>query len=751
VILASAASGDAITVVAEVGAAAAAASPVNNVVLVDGGGEIDTHRPTPAERDAFFNHPAALPVCTPAVVHNACRDPAPVQLAASLSGTAWSDIGSTPRVLEAGDRRLPGWLVEVVDVASNTVVGSAITTADGSYRVINLIPGVAYGVRFRDPQSRVIFGYPVNGETAPGSSGASCANGLPAVGTASSCVGTGANPHLTVVLAPGQDLPQQSLPVDPSGVVYDSGLRQPVPGAIVTLEPVGSCSGWNPATDLVGATLGGYTINGHAVAMTVGNDGFYQFLFGPSAPAMCQFSLTVSPPAGYTSPSVAIPPNAGPLLPPGGAGTVYAVQPQASAPTAAPGPATAYYLLVSSGSAGADIVHNHLPIDPALPAGINLSKSGDKALVELGDTVRYTVTATFSAGAAPRQITVVDRIPAGFSFVRGSATVNDVRMADPTGGVGPTLAFQLGAMPASQQLVLRYRLRVGVGAQQGEAINRAQAHACGVPEGCVDPAFNPIPGSVPTSEARFSVRVQGGVFTAEACVLGKVFVDCNGNHVQDREELGIPGVRLVLSDGSHLISDSEGKYSLCGLPPKSHVLKLDGLTLPRGSRLTISSNRNLGDPSSLWLDLKTGELHRADFVEGSCSNSVLEQIKARRAQGEVRAPETEKKGAPALRFDSKAPGLDTQRAPQQGTDGANQRAPKLRAVQPGRAGSASAEPASDESKEPTSSLPMNQPPPRGRDPGTAPDAPASAQASSQAPAQAPAPASATTGAANGPR
>jgi hypothetical protein len=187
------------------------------------------------------------------------------------------------------------------------------------------------------------------------------------------------------------------------------------------------------------------------------------------------------------------------------------------------------------------------------------------------------------------------------------------------------------------------------------------------------------------------VRISGGVFTTDACVLGKVYVDCNGNQRQDAEELGIPGVRLVMQDGTTLISDSEGKYSQCGLPPRSAVLKIDPLTLPRGSRLVTSSNRNLGDAGSLWLDLKNGELHRADFIEGSCSNTVLEQVKARRAQGEVRAPEPEKKGGPALRFDSKAHGKTPLSAPQQGTDGANQRLPKPRAPVPPPPGAATDE------------------------------------------------------------
>jgi hypothetical protein len=178
--------------------------------------------------------------------------------------------------------------------------------------------------------------------------------------------------------------------------------------------------------------------------------------------------------------------------------------------------------------------------------------------------------------------------------------------------------------------------------------------------------LQPRPSVIPSNRAEYRVRVTGGVFSDETLVLGKIFVDCTLNHVQDREELGIPGVRLYFSDGTWMISDSEGKYSYAGLPPMSHTLKVDASTLPTGSRLTTSSNRNLGDADSLFLDLKNGELHRADFVEGSCSNLVLEQVKARRTQGEVSAPETET-GTRPLRLESKPV-----RSPRQGTDSANQ-------------------------------------------------------------------------------
>lgn len=150
--------------------------------------------------------------------------------------------------------------------------------------------------------------------------------------------------------------------------------------------------------------------------------------------------------------------------------------------------------------------------------------------------------------------------------------------------------------------------------------------------------------------------VAPGSFERAACVLGKVYMDCNRNGVQDAKELGIPGVRLMLQDGSAITTDSEGQYSLCGLPPRTQVLKVDALSLPRGSRLVSSSSRNAGDANSLFLDPKNAELQGADFIEGSCASSVLEQVKARRARGEVRTVEAENRQGPALKFEGKAPG-----------------------------------------------------------------------------------------------
>ena len=307
---------------------------------------------------------------------------------------------------------------------------------------------------------------------------------------------------------------------------------------------------------------------------------------------------------------------------------------------------------------GSDCADTRCANAPSTVAGaglLSITKTVSKTEAELGDMVSYTVTIANIGTSPVPQPDIVDRLPAGFRLLENTSRVTGAVLLQLQGAPGPVLTYTLDVIQPGKSVTITYRVRLGVGAMQGDGVNRVKAQC----------RFNSDPNC--SNEARARVRVTGGVFTNDACVVGMVYVDCNGNQVKDREELGIPGVRLYVEDGTFLISDSEGKYSFCGLSPKTHVLKVDQVTLPRGSRLVSSSNRNVGDANSLFLDLKNGELQRADFIEGSCSNTVLEQVKARRTLGEITGPQTEKKGGAALTFEGRAPNY-----PQQGTDSANQ-------------------------------------------------------------------------------
>ena len=183
-----------------------------------------------------------------------------------------------------------------------------------------------------------------------------------------------------------------------------------------------------------------------------------------------------------------------------------------------------------------------------VPGVLNISKRGDRSVVELGDSLLYTIDIRHVSGGGVGRVDVLDQLPRGFTYITGSARVEGAPIADPRGSPGPVLVFDAGTLATNAQKVLTYRVRVGVGAQQSDGVNRAQAYGCSILNGCIEAdGLTPKPGAMPSNRAEFRVRVTGGVFTDEACVLGKVFVDCNHNHVQDREELGIPGVRLYFS------------------------------------------------------------------------------------------------------------------------------------------------------------------------------------------------------------
>ena len=332
--------------------------------------------------------------------------------------------------------------------------------------------------------------------------------------------------------------------------------------------------------------------------------------------------------------------------------------------------------------------------EPIESTTLVIEKTSNTRSVEVGDLLTYRLRIRNTGNTPAIKPVVVDLLPRGFRFEPGSvrvqnATATNVEMAssrelritldrvDMSGSSGAASGSRAGTRDGStsgnssaatgKDVQITYRLRAGVGSQEGDGINRAHIQ-------CVAPR-SPSGLADCSNESRWKVQVTGGIFSEEACLAGQIFVDCNGNSIKDREELGIPGVRLYLENGTWLVSDEQGKYSHCGLRPRTHVLKVDSRTLPRKSRLVTSSPQNVGDANSLFIDARKGMLHRADFIEGSCSNTVIEQVKARQAQGPSTSVQTEK-GQPALKFDSKQ-GIPA-RPRQQGTDGASQPLSKTR-------------------------------------------------------------------------
>ncbi len=398
--------------------------------------------------------------------------------------------------------------------------------------------------------------------------------------------------------------------IDPNGVVFDSRTNQPVAGATVRLLVAsgGMCTN-TPASvvSLVGSTQ----VPAPNVVST-GSDGRFSFPF--VAPG--DYCVRVTPPNGYTWVS-----------------TVPFTQLPAGRNVIATGPTTggsyggAFRVGAETGPVIIDI-----PVDAGLIGGLFVQKMVLRSIVEIGEFLDYRVEVKNNTGYAldRTDVLLTDMLPSGFTYASGSARLDGKPIADPQGGAGPRLIFNLGRMAKDQIVSVAYRVRVGPGSLQGDGINRVVA------------SYRPAGGSALFSESNVAaakVTVAGGAFTDKAYIVGKVFADCDASGMQSNpsveslREVGVPGVRLYLQDGTNAITDSEGKFSFYGLPARTHVLKIDRTTLPNAvspADLLPLSNRNLGKGDSRIVDLKSGELHKANFAIGNCSVAVMAEIDQRR-------------------------------------------------------------------------------------------------------------------------
>ncbi|MFM7026166.1 MAG: hypothetical protein ACKOWC_08955, partial [Limnohabitans sp.] len=431
-----------------------------------------------------------------------------------------------------------------------------------------------------------------------------------------------------------------SLLVDPQGIVYDSVTRQPVAGARVTLTRETCDAGTVPdltADQVFDGDNAKYSYSGKSISMTTGSDGQYQFFWKvPPVADICTYSFSVTPPAGHTA-SRLLPAETSTY---GGCGFVSdnETQPIGSQPTT-------WYSRVRTGYKTGNrpddcpVLHNHIPLDPGnLGTTLLLSKQANKSQAELGDFVDYQLKLKNLAGVSVSRIAFDDVLPPGFAYVPGSSLVGSTRVADPVYKTDSqthrsSLSDDLGTLELLDQteLTLRYRLRIGVGAMSdSDAVNSAIATA----------RSTAAPMPLQSNNAQARVRVSGGVFSTLGFAVGKVWADCNANGLQDNDtEPGIPGVRLYLENGVSVITDQFGRWSLYGLKPVTHALRMDLNTLPAGATPVLLDNRQAGQAHSRFLDVKNGELVRADFAVQGCEDPELQSGIERRQQQFAKAVE----------------------------------------------------------------------------------------------------------------
>ncbi len=484
----------------------------------------------------------------------------------SLNGTAWLDANFN-KIADPGEPLLQGWTVGLY--LNGALVQSVLTDVNGVYRFSNMPPtdGTAnrYELRF----------------TVPGA-GPNTAK----LGKADSAF-TNLLQRITNIAVPsGSNLQNLNLPIGPNGVVYNSMTRAPIAGATLKMlhgsAPLPATCFDDPAQQDQITQAGGYyrfDLNFSDPGCPSGSS-YLIVVTAPTSSYVAGVSLLIPPTTGASTAPYSVPTCLQDALPaiPYCEAQASEFAPPLSVPARSAG--TQYYLnLILDGSAvpgSSQIYNNHIPLDPQLAGAFSITKTTPLVNVTRGQLVPYTVTISNAIGASLQGEQVVDRYPAGFRYVPGSARLDGVP-SEPTVAAGQLVWSGLNFGSSTRTIVLL--LAVGAGVGEGEFVNRAQV-------------IDGLTGRPVSGEATARVRVVPDQTFDCTDVFGKVFNDVNRNGVQDNGEDGLPGVRVVTATGLEATTDQYGRFHItCAITPNedrgsNFVLKLDDRTLPSGFRMS---------------------------------------------------------------------------------------------------------------------------------------------------------------------
>ncbi|MCK5917796.1 MAG: DUF11 domain-containing protein [Cocleimonas sp.] len=388
--------------------------------------------------------------------------------------------------------------------------------------------------------------------------------------------------------------------IDPLGIVFDAAFNTPVKGADVIIKTPDGQIAIDPLTDQP------YDIQ------TTNEEGKYQFPFLYPG----YYYIDVTAPEGYTFPSK-MPPEAFIDR------TVnqYSYGKDGFYGTPGDGIFKLESLLVAD-----------IPLNPILNANNDLvvEKTVTSANAGIGDFASYSIHIVNHAPKNLYAVKIEDRLPYGFRYVEGSAFLDGKQVNDPMGAPGPNLTFSelpFGETLAKGELdkkshTLTYKLRISAGAIDSDGVNTAKA------TGRTGTMY-----TIHSNNATAKVKViQKGVLGDNGIIFGKIYVDADCSNIQSKGEWPIGGVKLYLEDGTWVVTDGNGQYSLYGIKPGSHVVKVDPISLPEGIYLKPLDNRHMADADSRLVDMKRGGYHRADFA-AQCPKEepeiVFEQIMSR--------------------------------------------------------------------------------------------------------------------------
>lgn len=231
--------------------------------------------------------------------------------------------------------------------------------------------------------------------------------------------------------------------------------------------------------------------------------------------------------------------------------------------------------------------------------GMLLAKQVSLPQASAGDILQYRLSLQSRHDQPIRSVVIVDTLPQGMRYQPGSLRIGDKAVLDPSVTPdGRSLRIAVGDLAMDAAIEVTYLVAVASDIRTGQAINRAQATGL---------------GRLVSNEAQAAVRIEEPLFTSHFTIIGRVLDGACG--LPAAELQGVPGVRLLLDDGTYVATDQDGAYHFEGVRPGTHVVQLDVATVPSNLE-AVSCNPNsrfAGRAFSKFVEANGGSLWRADF------------------------------------------------------------------------------------------------------------------------------------------
>ncbi|RZK00600.1 MAG: DUF11 domain-containing protein [Novosphingobium sp.] len=367
--------------------------------------------------------------------------------------------------------------------------------------------------------------------------------------------------------------------VDPAGYLFDSQTGTMIDGAEISLydenEQLAEVFGDDGKSRYPSTVIsGGSTTDASGRVYRFGQ-GNYRFPLVRKG----RYHLRVKPPPGYSAPSARPRQELAKLKDP--RGRPFILNDASYGNT---------FLIESD-----DPFYSDIPMDRQGETKLLLTKAASVREASPGDFVQYRVTVANRGEVAARSVHVTDLLPQGLRYERGSTRGAD---EPEVASDGRSMAFLIPTIAAGTSIDLSYIVTVAPGAPRGEAVNRVLASG---------------EGGLTGNEAAAPVRIKALLFTDGFTLIGRVTEGGCGDPSAKRK--GVPNIRLMLEDGTFVITDKDGLYHVEGIRPGRHVLQLDTASLPATHEPVAcdADTRQAGSAISRFVESDGGLLKRVDF------------------------------------------------------------------------------------------------------------------------------------------